>query len=40
MAKHSFAARGGSGKPASLHVLFLENQNQNSRKNYGAVFSR
>ena len=39
-AKHAFAARAGSGKPALLHVLFLENKKQNSRKNYGAMFSR
>ena len=39
-AKHAFAARAGSGKPALLHVLFLENEKQNSRKKYGAMFSR
>ena len=39
-AKHAFAAGAGSGKPALLHVLFLENEKQNSRKNYGAMFSR
>ena len=31
-AKRTFAARAGSRK-------FLENENQNSRKNYGAMFS-
>ena len=29
----------GSGKPAFLHALFLENEKQNSRKNYTAMFS-
>ena len=38
-AKHAFAARAGSGKPAILDALFLENEKQNSRKNYGAMFS-
>ena len=38
-AKRTFAARAGSGKPALLHVLFLENEKQNSRKNYEAMFS-
>ena len=32
-AKHAFAASAGSRK-------FLENEKQNSRKNYGAMFSR
>ena len=38
-AKHAFAARAGSGKPAPLYVLFLENEQQNSRLNYAAMFS-
>ena len=38
-AKRAFADRAGSGKPAFLHVLFLENEKQNSRKNYRAMFS-
>ena len=38
-AKRAFAAGAGSGKPALLHALFLENEKQNSRKNYGAMFS-
>ena len=38
-AKRTFAARAGSGKPAFLHALFLKNEKQNSRKNYGAPFS-
>ena len=29
----------GSGKPTFLHALFLEDKKQNSRKNYGAMFS-
>ena len=33
-AKCAFAAMSGSGKPAFLHALFLENEKQNSRKNY------
>ena len=37
-AKCTFAARAGSGKPALLHVLFLENEKQNSRKTYRACF--
>ena len=39
-AKPAFAAGAGSGKPALLHALFLENEKQNSRKTYGAMFSR
>ena len=39
-AKRAFAAMAGSGKPAFLHVLFLENEKQNSSKNYGTTFSR
>ena len=39
-AKRTFADRAGSGKPALLHALFLKNEKQNSRKNYGAMFSR
>ena len=39
-AKCAFAATAGSGKPAFLHALFLGNEKQNSRKNYGAMFSR
>ena len=38
-AKRAFAAREVSGKPAFFHALFLENEKQNSRKNYGAIFS-
>ena len=38
-AKHALAVRAGSGKPALLHALFLENEKQNSSKNYGAMFS-
>ena len=40
-AKRAFAARAGSGKPALLHVLLLENEQQNSRTYYmyGAMFS-
>ena len=32
-------AGAGSGNPAFLHALFLENEKQNSRKNYEAMFS-
>ena len=39
-AKRAFATRAGSGKPALLHTLFLENEKQNSKKNYRAMFSR
>ena len=39
-AKRAFSAMVGSGKPAFLHALFLENEKQNSRKNYTAMFSR
>ena len=39
-AKRTFAARAGSGKPALLPALFLKNEKQNSRKNYGAMISR
>ena len=39
ISKVAFAARAGSGKPALLHALFLENKKQNRRKNYRAVFS-
>ena len=38
-AKRTFAARAGSGKPALLQALFLENEKQNNRKNCGAMFS-
>ena len=38
-AKHAFAAMASSGEPAFLHALFLENEKQNSRKNYTAMFS-
>ena len=37
-AKCAFATRAGSGKPAFLHELFLENERQNSGKYYEAVF--
>ena len=39
-AKCPFAARAGSGKPVFLHALFLENEKQNSSKNYRAMISR
>ena len=38
-AKRAFPARASSGKPTFLHALFLENEKQNSSKNYGAMFS-
>ena len=38
-AKCAFATRAGSGKPAFLHALFLENERQNGRKHYRAMFS-
>ena len=38
-AKCAFASMAGSGEPAFLHVLFLKNKKQNSRKNYMAMFS-
>ena len=37
--KCTFAAMAGSGKPAFLHALFLENEKQSGRKNYGTMFS-
>ena len=33
----AFAAVAGSGKPAYLHAIFLENKKQNSRKNYSQL---
>ena len=39
-AKRTFAARAGSGNPAFLHALFLENEKRNCGKNYEAIFSR
>ena len=43
MQKHSFLLGGvlskkSSGKPAFLHALFLENEKQNSTKNYGQLY--
>ena len=37
--KCTFAAVPGSGKPTFLHASFLENEKQNSRKNYMASIS-
>ena len=39
-AKGAFAVRAGSGKRAFLHALFLENEKQNSSKNYRTVLSQ
>ena len=38
-AKCAFATMAASRKRAFLHALFLENEKQNSRKDYTAMFS-
>ena len=35
--KRTFATKTGSAKPAFLHALFVENEKQNNRKDYGTI---